>query len=173
MPYPDLMEGDVFFLNLTDHTGISANTMKGPHRIAIVMNPRKLANHGHKTIVCVPIESAHTGLWDSVNNRPRIQSHHCPSARKYQELHHDSLAKCEQIYTLNREFFTDYRLHDRCDRSQGNPAPNGEYHRLWEFLGQGVEELFSPNTLHNSIGEFGLSARPLLQPQFKGIAECH
>ncbi|MFZ1128921.1 type II toxin-antitoxin system PemK/MazF family toxin [Methanoregula sp.] len=110
MPYPDLMEGDVFFLDLTDHTGISTNTMKGPHRIAVVMNPRKLANPGHKTIVCVPIESAHTNLWDSMNNRPRLQSHHCLASRKYAELQHDSLAKCEQIYTLNREFFTDYRF---------------------------------------------------------------
>ncbi len=110
MPCPDLKEGDVFFLDLSDHTGISENTMKGPHRIAIVMNPRKLANLNYKTIVCVPIESAHATLWDSVNNRPRVQSHHCLAAWKYQELHHDSLAKCEQIYTLNREFFTDYRF---------------------------------------------------------------
>jgi hypothetical protein len=110
MPYPDLKEGDVFFLDLTDHTGKSANTMKGPHRIAVVMNPRKLENPNHKTIVCVPIESAYPHLWDAENNRPRIQSHHCLAARKYQELHHDSLAKCEQIYTLNREFFIDYRF---------------------------------------------------------------
>ena len=27
MPFPDLREGDVFFLDLTGHTGISANTM--------------------------------------------------------------------------------------------------------------------------------------------------
>ena len=110
MPPPALKEGDVFFLDLTDHTGVSANTMKGPHRIAVVMNPRKLENPGHKTIVCVPIESAHAQLWDAVNQRPRIQSHHLLSARKYQELQHDSLAKCEQIYTLNREFFTDHRF---------------------------------------------------------------
>jgi len=110
MPCPDLKEGDVFFLDLSDHTGISENTMKGPHRIAIVMNPRKLANPNHKTIICVPIESAHAGLWDAVNQRPRIQSHHCLAARKYQKLDRDSLAKCEQIYTLNREFFMDYRF---------------------------------------------------------------
>jgi hypothetical protein len=110
MPCPDLKEGDVFFLNLSDHTGISANTMKGPHRIAIIMNPRKLAKPNHKTIVCVPIESVHAGLWDAGNQRPRLQSHHCLAARKYQELDHDSLVKCEQIYTLNREFFTDYRF---------------------------------------------------------------
>jgi hypothetical protein len=32
MPFPDLKEGDVFFLDLTDHTGKSANTMKDPHK---------------------------------------------------------------------------------------------------------------------------------------------
>jgi len=110
MLYPDLGEGDVFFLDLTDHTGKSENTMKGPHRIAVVTNPRKLSNPRHKTIVCVPIGSVYPALWDDVNQRPRIQSHYCLTARKYQELHHDSLAKCEQIYTLNREFFTDYRF---------------------------------------------------------------
>ena len=110
MPPLDLKEGDVFFLDLTDHTGISANTMKGPHRIAVVMNPRKLSNPNHKTIVCVPIESARQNLWDAVNNRPRLQSHYCLAANKYHELHHDSLAKCEQIYTLNREYFQDYRF---------------------------------------------------------------
>lgn len=110
MPHSDLKEGDVFFLDLTDHTGISANTMKGLHRIAVVMSPRKLSNPNHKTIVCVPIESAHPNLWDTVNNRPRLPFHHCLAASKYHELRHDSLAKCEQIYTLNREFFTDYRF---------------------------------------------------------------
>ena len=110
MPYPDLKEGDVFFLDLTDHTGISSNTMKEPHRIVIVMNPRKLSNTNHKTIICVPIESIRQTLWDAANNRPRIQSHYCISAGKYPELHHDSLIKCEQIYTINREYFTDYRF---------------------------------------------------------------
>ena len=110
MPFPDLREGDVFFLDLTDHTGKSANTMKDPHRIVIVMNQRKLDNPAHKTIICVPIESNRATLWDAVNNRPRIHSHHCISATKYHELSHDSLAKCEQIYTINREFFTDYRF---------------------------------------------------------------
>ena len=110
MPFPDLKEGDVFFLDLTGHTGKSANTMKDPHRIVIVMNQRKLDNPGHKTIVCVPITSVGPTLWDTVNQRPRIQSHHCISAGKYRELRHDSLARCEHIYTINREFFTDYRF---------------------------------------------------------------
>jgi len=110
MPYPDLREGDVFFLNLTDHTGKSANTMKDPHRVVIVMNQRKLDTPGHKTIICVPVTSIGPALWDAVHQRPRVQSHHCLSARKYRELCHDSLVKCEQIYTINREFFTDYRF---------------------------------------------------------------
>jgi len=74
------------------------------------MNQRKLDNPGHKTIVCVPITSVGPTLWDTVNQRPRIQSHHCISPGKYRELSHDSLVKCEHIYTINREFFTDYRF---------------------------------------------------------------
>jgi len=110
LPFLDLKEGDVFFLDLTDHTGKSVNTIKEPHRIIIIMNQRKLDNPGHKTIICVPIESVRLTLWDTLNNRPRIHSHHCIYARKYPELSHDSLAKCEQIYTINREYFTDYRF---------------------------------------------------------------
>jgi uncharacterized protein YifN (PemK superfamily) len=110
MPCPDLREGDVFFLDLTGHTGKSVNTMKAPHRIVIVMNQRKLDNPGHKTIVCVPVTSVGPTLWDTANRRPRVQSHHCISAGKYHELEHDSLVKCEHIYTINREFFTDYRF---------------------------------------------------------------
>jgi hypothetical protein len=110
MPFSDLREGDVFFLDLTGHTGKSENTLKDPQWIVIVMNQRKLDNFGHKTIVCVPITSVGPTLWDTVNHRPRIQSHYCISAAKYHELHNDSLVKCEHIYTINREFFTDYRF---------------------------------------------------------------
>jgi len=54
VPFPDLKEGDVFFLDLTKHTGISQNTIKDPHFIVVVMHPRKLENQNHKTIICVP-----------------------------------------------------------------------------------------------------------------------
>ena len=74
------------------------------------MNQRKLDNPGHKTIVCVPVTSVGPTLWDSAKNRPRIQSHDGISPGKYRELSHDSLVNCEHIYTINREFFTDYRF---------------------------------------------------------------
>lgn len=106
----ELREGDVFFLDLTDHTGISQNTMKNPHYIAVIMNSRKLNNNKHKTIICVPMTSAHPQLWDAVNKRPRYNSHHLITPAKYPELKHDTLIKCEQIYTINREYFTDYRF---------------------------------------------------------------
>lgn len=105
-----LGEGDVFFLDLTDHTGISKSTMKDPHYIAVVMNPRKLQNDNHKTIICVPMTSVSPGLWDAVNNRPRIFTHHLIKPDKYPELRNDTLIKCEQIYTINREYFTDYKF---------------------------------------------------------------
>ena len=74
------------------------------------MNQRKLDNPGHKTIVCVPITSIGPTLWDTEKNRPRVQSHFRISSGKYHELSYDSLVKCEHIYTINREFFTDYRF---------------------------------------------------------------
>ncbi len=105
-----LCEGDVFFLDLTKHTGISKSTMKKPHYIAVVMNPRKLSNDNHNTIICVPMTSVNPGLWDTVKNRPRIFTHHLITPGKYPELRNDTLIKCEQIYTINREYFTDYRF---------------------------------------------------------------
>lgn len=110
MPFPNLKEGDVFFLDLTKHTGISQNTIKDPHFIVIVMHPRKLENPNHKTIICVPLTSVQSGLWDAAKNRPRMQSHHCISSKKYSTLRNDTVIKCEQIYTINRDFFTDYRF---------------------------------------------------------------
>jgi len=110
MPHPNLEEGDVFFLDLTGHTGKSANTIKGPHYLSVVMNPRKLSNPGHKTIICVPMTSLQENLWDAENRRPKMQSHHWISYKKYPKLEHDTIIKCEQIYTINREFFTDYRF---------------------------------------------------------------
>ena len=62
----ELREGDVFFPDLTDHTGISKNTMKNLHYIAIIMSSCKLNNNDHKTIICVPMTSAHSQLWDAV-----------------------------------------------------------------------------------------------------------
>lgn len=105
-----LGEGDVFFLDLTDHTGISKSTMKDPHYIAVVMNPRKLQNNNHKTIICVPMTSVRSGLWDQANDRPRIYTHHLIRPDKYPELKNDTLIKCEQIFTINREYFSDYRF---------------------------------------------------------------
>lgn len=105
-----LCEGDVFFLDLTNHTGISKSTMKDPHYIAVVMNPRKLLNDNHKTIICVPMTSVNQELWDAAKNRPRIFTHHLIEPKKYPELRNDTLIKCEQIYTINREYFTDYRF---------------------------------------------------------------
>jgi len=110
MPFPNLKEGDVFFLDLSDHMGISQNTIKDPHFIVVVMHARKLENQNHKTIICVPLTSVQSGLWDAANNRPRMQSHHCISKKKYSALRNDTFIKCEQIYTINREFFTDYRF---------------------------------------------------------------
>ena len=110
MPFPNLKEGDVFFLDLTKHTGISQNTIKDPHFIVVVMHPKKLENQNHKTIICVPLTSVQSHLWDVINSRPRMQSHHCISSKKYSVLRNDTLIKCEQIYTINREFFTDYRF---------------------------------------------------------------
>ncbi|GAB7015222.1 type II toxin-antitoxin system PemK/MazF family toxin [Methanogenium cariaci] len=103
-------EGDVFFLDLTTHTGISQNTMKDPHYIAVIMNPRKLQNTNHKTIICVPMTSARSNLWNENAGKPRVNSHHLITPAKYPELKHDTLIKCEQIYTINREYFTDYRF---------------------------------------------------------------
>jgi len=105
-----LREGDVFFLNLTKHTGVSRNTMKDPHYIAVIMNKRKLENYNHKTIICVPMTSVQPQLWDETNNRPRLQSHHLITTEKYPELTNNTLVKCEQIYTINREYFTDHRF---------------------------------------------------------------
>jgi mRNA-degrading endonuclease toxin of MazEF toxin-antitoxin module len=110
LPFPNLKAGDVFLLNLTEHTGVSQNTIKKPHFVVIVMHPKKLENQNHKTIICVPMTSVHAGLWDFMHNRPRIQSHHCIAPGKYPKLRHDTLIKCEQIYTINREFFTDYHF---------------------------------------------------------------
>ncbi len=110
MSDPELHEGDVFFLDLTDHTGISQNTMKDPHYIAVIMNQRKLGNNNHKTIICVPMTSAHPNLWDAVKNRPHYNSHYLITPAKYPALKHDTLIKCEHIYTINREHFTDYRF---------------------------------------------------------------
>lgn len=111
-PHTDLQEGDVFFLDLSQHTGISANTVKEPHFITVVMHPNKLANPNHKTIICVPMTSLKdkTNLWDYENNRPRLFFHHCIHPAKYPGLHYDTLVKCEQIFTINREYFTDYRF---------------------------------------------------------------
>jgi len=95
-----LSEGDVFFLDLTKHIGVSRNTMKNPHYIAVIMNPRKLENNNHKTIVCVPMTSVQAQLWDETCNRPRIQSHHHITPEKYSELTNNTLVKCEQIYTI-------------------------------------------------------------------------
>ena len=106
----NLGEGDVFFLDLTQHTGISKNTMKDLHYIAVVMNPRKLLNNNHSTIVCVPMTSLKPNLWDEDNNRPRIYSHYLIKPEKYPELRNNTLIKCEQIYTINREYFSDYRF---------------------------------------------------------------
>ena len=49
-------------------------------------------------------------LWDETYNRPRIQSHYLISPDKYPELRNDTLIKCEHIYTIGREYFTDYRF---------------------------------------------------------------
>ena len=84
--------------------------MKNPHYIAVIMNPRKLQNTKHKTIICVPMTSARANLWDTTNNRPRINSHYLITPAKYPELRNDTLIKCEQIYTINREYFTDFRF---------------------------------------------------------------
>lgn len=110
MPWPDLNEGEVYFFDLTDHTGISANTLKDPHFVAVIMNQKKLTNLNHKTIVCVPMTSKSPTLWDEANDRPRLYSHYSITPEKYRQLSHDTLIKCEQIYTINREFFTDYRF---------------------------------------------------------------
>lgn len=110
MTQKGLFEGDVFFLDLTGHTGISQSTMKDSHYIAVIMNPRKLQNNSHKTIICVPMTSVSSGLWDLENNRPRIYTHHLIRPDRYPKLKNDTLIKCEQIYTINREYFTDYRF---------------------------------------------------------------
>lgn len=106
----NLGEGDVFFLDLTGHTGISESTMKDPHYIAVVMNPGKLLNENHRTIICVPMTSVKAKMWDEVKKRPRIYSHYLIEPEKYPELKNNTLIKCEQIYTINREYFSDYRF---------------------------------------------------------------
>ena len=105
-----LGQGDVFFFDLTTHTGVSKHTLKGPHFVAVVMDQQKLSNERHNTIVCVPLTSAHPQLMNPEKGRPRIFSHHLISADKYPELAHDTLIKCEQIFTINREFFSEYRF---------------------------------------------------------------
>jgi mRNA-degrading endonuclease toxin of MazEF toxin-antitoxin module len=102
--------GDVFYLDLTPHTSPSQSTMKKPHCVVIIMNPGKVANEAHRTINIVPLTSVKPQLWDAVNNRPRIFTHIAIEPQTYPRLTKRTLIKCEQIFTIDRDYFTDLRF---------------------------------------------------------------
>ena len=104
--------GSVHFFDLTNHTGISKHTIKDPHFVTVVMNGRLLSRNGHQTIICVPMTSFRPEIhWDNDKGVMRSFYHHLLEARKYPILDHDTVVKCEQIFTINREYFNgNYRF---------------------------------------------------------------
>lgn len=104
--------GSVHFFDLTAHTGVSPNTIKKAHFVAVVMNPRIVSRPRHLTIICVPMTSFRLDdHWDNDKGVMRSFYHYLLEARKYPELDHDTVVKCEQVFTINREYFNgNYRF---------------------------------------------------------------
>lgn len=97
--------GTVHFFDLTQHTGISKNTIKSRHYVAVVMNARLLSRNGHNTVVCVPMTSFQPEHWNNTTGKTRLFYHHLLEAQRYPDLDHDTIVKCEQVFTINREYF--------------------------------------------------------------------
>ncbi len=82
--------------------------MKKPHRVVVVQrNFRKPP----KRVIVVPCESFRSKKhWDSQNEHMKYFVDYLLRASKYDELKHDTIVDCSQIFTIDSRFLTDYRF---------------------------------------------------------------
>lgn len=99
--------GSVHFLDLTEHTKPSNNTIKDRHFVVVVMSSQLTSRENHKTVVIVPVTSLYNIPWNEYRDEPALPFHHIMYKKNYPDLDHDSAVKCEQIFTINREYFND------------------------------------------------------------------
>jgi|GEM_PF-2547723 len=106
-----LKTGQVYFIDLSDHRGISQRTMKDPHYVTIITNNRFLSSPNVPYAICVPMTSFDLDShWDKSKERLKFNFHHLIYKKKYPLLERDTIIKCDQIFTIDREYFNNYQF---------------------------------------------------------------
>lgn len=107
-----IKSGNVYYLNLSDHSGSSKKVMKDPHFVTIISNDRLLSNPRIPYAICVPMTSFKMDIhWDNIKGRLRYgYFHHLIEKSKYPSLESDTIIKCDQIFTIDSELYTNFRF---------------------------------------------------------------
>ncbi|MDK2840311.1 MAG: PemK-like, MazF-like toxin of type toxin-antitoxin system [Thermosipho sp. (in: thermotogales)] len=96
------MFGDIYSLDLTDHTNPSKLTLKNNHMVVVINR-----DFGKKfpLVNIVPITSFKKDKhWDSKNNRLKYFHNYKLEKSKYKNLNKDSIVDCAQIFTIDKTF---------------------------------------------------------------------
>lgn len=100
--------GEVYFMDLTPHTLPSKTTMKNDHRVIIIQND-KLFPNTYPNIIVIPTTSFNPeNHWDFEYNRLKYLTHHLLKKDRYNNLKNDTIVKCEQIFTIEKQFLDRY-----------------------------------------------------------------
>jgi len=102
--------GAVHFIDLTPHTDPSRNTLKGPHYVTIVMNNRFCSSTSYNTAICIPCTSMRPDLWNNRECRLKFGQHHLLYPKDYPGLRNETVVKCDQIFTINKEYLSNFQF---------------------------------------------------------------
>jgi hypothetical protein len=111
MPRNKLYSGEVHFINHTDHTGSSRNTMKDWHFAVILTHNNLLMRDNYPLVSYVPMTSfKREKHWNEEDRKLRYYSDFLLKSSQYSALDRDTIVDCAQIFTCDYECLNDSRF---------------------------------------------------------------
>ncbi len=100
--------GEVYWLDLTQHTYPSSSTMKRRHPVVVIQNEHCFSRK-YQNVILVPGTTYDAKkYWDFSSASLKHPFHCLLSSSNYSKLAHDTLIKCEQIFTVSSSYLQSF-----------------------------------------------------------------